>query len=182
MTTITDEDRLFETRHDLAPETRASVVAGLGQALADTTDLQTQVKHAHWNVKGPQFQPLHELFDDQAAILADQADIIAERATALGGYAAGTARMAAEASRLPEFPADAVAGEDCLEALAERFALHAEHLREAIEIAEADGDLDTADLYTELSREIDKQLWFLEAHLQRPEREDVAEIAIEAED
>lgn len=168
MPASTDDDRLFETRHDLDPGTRTSVIVGLNQTLADTTDLQTQIKHAHWNVKGAEFRPLHDLFDEQAALLAAQADMIAERATALGGYAAGTARMAVAASRLHEFPDNAVDGETCLDALAERFALHAEHLRQNIETAETAGDRDTADLYTELSREIDKQLWFLEAHLQGP--------------
>lgn len=179
MTASSSESRLFETRHDLDAATRADVVADLNQTLADTTDLQTQVKHAHWNVKGHQFQPLHELFDAQAALLADHADSIAERATALGGLAPGTARQAADASRLPEFPTDAVDGTDCLEALADRFALHAEHLRETIERAEAAGDLDTADLYTELSRAVDKQLWFLEAHLQGPTAR--TEVSVEAE-
>lgn len=172
--------RRFETRHDLDEATRTDVIEGLNQVLADTTDLQTQVKHAHWNVKGVHFMPLHELFDEQAALLADHADVIAERATALGGYAPGTARMAAEASRLPEFPEDAVAGVDCLEALADRFASHGANLRMAIEEAESAGDLDTADLYTELSRDIDKQLWFLEAHLQGPEVR--TEMPVEAED
>jgi starvation-inducible DNA-binding protein len=180
MTQSAHEPRLFETRHDLDTDTRQSVVAELNQTLAETTDLQTQVKHAHWNVKGPQFRPLHELFDEQATILAEHADIIAERATALGGHARGTARLAAEASRLPEFPADTVDGMACVEVLADRFALHGEHLREAIETAEAAGDLDTADLYTELSRAIDKQLWFLEAHRQGPEA--ISEVAVGAED
>jgi starvation-inducible DNA-binding protein len=169
MSSPTADPPIFDTRHDLDPDTRAGVIEHLNRSLADTTDLQTQVKHAHWNVKGPQFQPLHQLFDEQAAILAAHADMLAERTTALGGYAPGTARQAVESSRLPEFPVDAVDGMDCLEALAERFAAHAEHLRAGIEATEAAGDVDSADLYTELSREIDKQLWFLEAHLQGPD-------------
>lgn len=174
--------RLFASRHDLDPETRASTVAHLNQTLADVTDLLTQVKHAHWNVKGRQFRPLHELFDEQAALLGDHGDVIAERATSLGGYVAGTARMATATSQLPEFPVEAVDGEACLEALAQRFAIHAEHLRANIEVAEAAGDLDTADLYTELSREVDKQLWFLEAHLQGPSVPETPDVPVEAED
>jgi starvation-inducible DNA-binding protein len=160
------EGRLFETRNDIDRETRIAVVEALNQTLADTTDLMTQVKHAHWNVKGPQFQPLHELFDDQAAMLADHADVVAERATALGGHAMGTARMAADDSRLPEYPAEAIDGMDCVEALADRFALHGEQLRAGIEMAGDAGDEDTVDLYVDLSRDVDKQLWFLESHLQ----------------
>ncbi len=181
-TTPRFEGRLFETRHDLDAETRASVVENLNRSLADTTDLMTQVKHAHWNVKGPQFQPLHELFDEQAAMLAEHADVIAERATALGGTAMGTARMAARESRLDDFPSEAIEGEDCLSALADRFAAHAAHLRTGIEITESYGDLDTADLYTELSRAVDKQLWFLESHLQGAASVEARDVTVTAED
>jgi len=160
------EGRLFETRNDIDRDARIRIVESLNQTLADTTDLMTQVKHAHWNVKGPQFQPLHELFDDQAAMFADHADVVAERATALGGHAMGTARMAADDSRLSEYPEDALDGLECVEALADRFATHGEHLRAGIEMAQDAGDEDTADLYIDLSRDVDKQLWFLEAHLQ----------------
>lgn len=173
----THSGRLFETRHDLDAEVRSNVIEVLNQSLADTADLQLQAKHAHWNVKGPQFQSLHRLFDDQAELLAEHADRLAERATALGGHAMGTARMAAGRSRLAEFPDDTVNGVACLEALADRFSTQAEHLRTAIEITESYGDLDGADLYTELSREIDKQLWFLEAHLQGPESIDATGVS-----
>lgn len=182
MASTTPERQLFESRHDLDAATRMSMVEHLNQLLADTTDLQTQVKHAHWNVKGMQFQFLHELFDEQAAILATHADMLAERSTALGGYAPGTIRMAAESSRLDEFPVDAVDAEDCLTVLADRFASHAAHLRTGIDEAEAAGDIDTADLYTELSRAIDKQLWFLEAHLQGPGVPERVGVQVEAED
>jgi starvation-inducible DNA-binding protein len=150
-------------------ETREAVVHSLNQALADTTDLQTQTKHAHWNVKGMQFQQLHELFDEQAELLADHADTIAERLTALGGTAHGTARQAAANSQLEEFPADATVGPACVAALADRYAAHAANVREWIDATAAVGDADTSDMFTELSREIDKQLWFLEAHLQGDE-------------
>lgn len=159
------EGRLFETRNDLDRDVRVRVIEALNQTLADTTDLMAQTKHAHWNVKGPQFQPLHELFDDQAAILQAHADVVAERVTALGGHAMGTVRMAAGSSRLDEYPEDVVDGMDVVAALADRFGDHAERLRSAIDVAMDAGDEDTADLYIELSREIDKQLWFLEAHL-----------------
>jgi len=162
------DGKLFTTRNDLDEETRVTVVRTLNQSLADTTDLATQVKHAHWNVKGEEFQQLHLLFDDQAELLAEHADSIAERATALGGHAMGTARMAAEHSRIDEM-SDAVTCEEYLEALADRFAAHAENLREDVETTLDAGDVGTSDMYTEILRETDKQLWFLESHLQGPE-------------
>ncbi|MFW5937983.1 MAG: DNA starvation/stationary phase protection protein Dps [Halanaeroarchaeum sp.] len=172
----------FTTRNDIDPDVRTEVVGALNQALADTTDLQTQVKHAHWNVRGMQFQQLHQQFDEQAALLAAQADTIAERLTALGGLAHGTARQAAAASRLEEYPENATDGAECVVALADRFAAHGANLREWIDATAALGDADTSDLYTELSREIDKQLWFLEAHLQGSETVAEAELVTPDED
>src|SRR5687767_14692724 len=92
--------RTFPTRIDLAADKRDKLVEILNQQLADTFDLYSQSKQAHWNVKGPQFHQLHELFDDLAEELQGYTDLIAERATALGGTALGTVRMSAEASRL----------------------------------------------------------------------------------
>ncbi|MFM7905564.1 MAG: DNA starvation/stationary phase protection protein Dps, partial [Microcystis sp.] len=131
--------------------------------------LKTQVKQAHWNVKGLNFYQLHSLFDEMATELDDYGDMVAERITALGGTALGTARIAAANSILPEYPADIVDGSEHLVALAERYALYASHLRSAIDTTGNQGDADTADLYTEISRDIDKRLWFLEAHLIKSE-------------
>jgi starvation-inducible DNA-binding protein len=154
------------TRNDLAAATRSSMVDLLNQQLADTSDLFSQVKQAHWNVKGKQFIALHELFDDLAGGLTGYIDDIAERAVQLGGNATGTVRMAAGASRLPDFSAEAIDGIDAVVALADRFALVAASTRAAIDTATEAGDADTADLMTEVSRGLDKSLWFLEAHLQ----------------
>lgn len=156
----------FDTRNDLAPDVRRDMVALLNQQLADTFDLMSQTKQAHWNVKGPQFISLHEMFDEFAEGLEGHIDDIAERATALGGYATGTVRMAAGASRLPEYPTDAIADMDHVRALIERYAALAASTRRAIEIADEAGDKDTADLFTQVSRDLDKWLWFLEAHVQ----------------
>jgi starvation-inducible DNA-binding protein len=142
------------------------LVALLNQHLADTFDLYGQAKQAHWNVKGPQFHQLHELFDELAEELRAYVDLIAERATALGGLALGTVRMSAGASRLAEYPLDAGGSMGHVEALAERFAALAATTRSAIEATGRLGDADTADLLTEVSRGLDKSLWFLEAHLQ----------------
>jgi len=159
-------NHLFRTRITLPLETRQAMIALLNQQLADTFDLFSQVKQAHWNVKGPQFMPLHELYDTFAEGLEEYVDMIAERVTALGGYALGTARMAVAASRLPEYPVDTLEGMATVEALAERFGHLADSTRAAIDTAAQAGDQDTADLFTEVSRDLDKRLWFLEAHLQ----------------
>jgi starvation-inducible DNA-binding protein len=156
--------RSFHTRNDLPKATRAQSIAALNGALADATDLFTQVKHAHWNVKGPDFIALHELFDALAARLLDHVDMIAERVTALGGTAFGTARMAATASRLDEYPTDATDGREHVVALSDRFAQFGATVRSAIDDTAAD-DASTSDLFTEVSRAVDKDLWFLEAHL-----------------
>jgi starvation-inducible DNA-binding protein len=158
--------RLYPTHIDLPADARAKIVAILNQSLAATSDLKSQTKQAHWNVKGSDFYQLHELFDEIAGELEEYIDMIAERVTALGGYACGTVRMAASNSILPEYPTEILAGMEHVTALAERFGPYAKHLREAIDKTDDLGDADTADLYTEISRTIDKRLWFLDAHLQ----------------
>ena len=153
------------TRIDIKGKLRDSMVGLLNGQLADTLDLYTQVKQAHWNVKGPQFIALHELFDKLAEDLEGPVDDTAERITALGGVARGTARIAAQDSRLPEFPIERVAGLNAVALLADRYAALAASTRAAIDAASAEGDADTADLFTGVSRGLDKALWFLEAHL-----------------
>ncbi len=156
----------YPTRIDIPPEIRSQVIELLNQTLATTLDLKTQVKQAHWNVKGINFYQLHQLFDEIATQLEEYIDLIAERVTALGGVAMGTVRIAASQSVLPEYPFDVVDGKDHVIALADRMAPYAKVVRAAINQATELEDADTADLYTEISRTIDKYLWFLEAHLQ----------------
>lgn len=158
--------KTFPTRNDLPADARAKLIDLLNQQLADTLDLHSQTKYAHWNVKGPTFIALHKLFDELAERLDGHADDIAERATALGGVATGTVRQGATRSRVPEFPADAFAAQAVVEAVAVRYANVAKSTREAIDAATKHSDADTADLFTGISRELDKDLWFLEAHLQ----------------
>lgn len=153
------------TRIDVAPKLRASMIALLNQQLADALDLYTQVKQAHWNVKGSHFIALHELFDKLAEDLEEPVDDLAERITSLGGVANGTARMASKASRLKEFPDGRIDGRKAVTALADRYAALAASTRAAIDSAGKQGDADTSDLFTGISRELDKALWFLEAHL-----------------
>lgn len=161
------DTKMFETRIDIPEQNRRRLVDLLNARLADVTDLYTQTKQAHWNVKGSDFIQLHELYDEFFDELTPMADTIAERATTLGGEALGTVRMAAAASTLPEFPSDAYGSMDSVEALADRYAVVAKALRSAADEAERLEDMDTNDLFIEASRTVDKQLWFLEAHLQK---------------
>jgi starvation-inducible DNA-binding protein len=156
----------FKTHIDIAPDVRQRMIETLNRQLAETTDLYTQTKQAHWNVKGPEFFQLHELFDKLAADIFEFSDTIAERVTALGGYALGTARMAAANSDLPEYPREAVDGRQHLEALIDRYARYAASNRKALDEAQREDDAATADIFTDVARAADKALWFLEAHLQ----------------
>ena len=157
---------MFKTKNDIPEATRVKVVELLNARLADCIDLQTQTKQAHWNVKGPNFIALHELFDQINEDVEDYVDDIAERAVQLGGLAEGTARMAAKRSSLAEYPAMAVDGRSHVEALSSALAAFGAAARKGIDQANELGDLDTADLFTEISRGVDKWLWFVEAHLQ----------------
>ena len=165
-TAINAKPRTFSTRVDLPEQTRARVIDMLNQFLADTLDMASQAKQAHWNVKGPEFYHLHLLFDEIAGEMFEAVDEIAERVTALGGYARGTVRMSAEHSRLGEYPTDAVDSMAHVKALSEKLGTFANEVRRGIDQSAELGDQGTADLLTALVREADKRLWFLEAHLQ----------------
>jgi starvation-inducible DNA-binding protein len=156
----------FATHIDIPDNDREKLVTLLNARLADTFDLYSQVKQAHWNVKGSDFIQLHLLYDEVAAAIFPYVDEIAERATSLGGLAMGTARMAAAASTLEEYPVEATDGMATVTAVTERLAGYAASVRTAIGEADELGDPSTADLFTEISRVVDKQLWFVEAHLQ----------------
>jgi starvation-inducible DNA-binding protein len=157
---------MFKTKNDLSEAIRTKVVKLLNGRLADAIDLQTQTKQAHWNVKGPNFIALHELFDKINEDVEDYVDEIAERAVQLGGVAEGTARMVANRSSLSEYPATTVDGRSHVEALSSALAAFGKAARKAIDEANELGDLDSADVFTEVSRGIDKWLWFVEAHVQ----------------
>jgi starvation-inducible DNA-binding protein len=157
---------MFKTKNDLSESIRVKSIELLNARLADCKDLQTQAKQAHWNVKGPSFIALHELFDKINDELNDYVDDIAERAVQLGGVAEGTARMVAKRTTLAEYPVTAADGRSHAEALSSALAAFGKAARKAIDDANGFGDLDTADLFTGVSRGIDKWLWFVEAHLQ----------------
>jgi starvation-inducible DNA-binding protein len=154
------------TRNDLPDNTRKAMAELLNARLVDTLDLKLAIKQAHWNVKGPDFIALHELFDAIAGRVDTQADDIAERVTALGGVAHGTAQNIAQKSTLQPYPSNLTGGKAHLEALADRISALGKSVRKAIDQASEAGDQSTADLFTGQSRALDKDLWFIEAHLQ----------------
>ena len=164
MPTATHHEKTFKSSVDV-PE-KALQIEILNARLADATDLKTQTKHAHWNVKGPTFYQLHELFDEIAPHFDDYADLIAERIAQIGGVANGTLREAAATSSIPEYDLSAVNGTEHVKALVKNIGKFASLVREAIDQTDELGDKDTADIFTEISRQVDKDLWFLEAHLQ----------------
>jgi starvation-inducible DNA-binding protein len=157
----------FQTRHPLPEEKRREVVDVLNRVLGSLHDLSSQVTHCHWNVKGQEFYQLHEMFERMADEVAEFLDPVAERATALGGFAKGTARMAAQGSELPEFPAEVVDGLEMVGALIERYAMQSEKLEQYIEQTEQADDKTSSDLLIDVQATVDKHLWFLEAHNQR---------------
>ena len=159
---------LYETENDLPKNARAELITIINQRLGDAIDLQTQLKQAQWNVKGPHFMGLHELFDKIAEEVESYVDMIAERAVQLGGIAEGTARVTAARSRLAEYPLDIADGSAHVEAVARALSTFGREVRISIDETDALNDADTADIFTEISRGIDKWLWFVEAHTQAP--------------
>ncbi|MBL8857712.1 MAG: DNA starvation/stationary phase protection protein Dps [Planctomycetes bacterium] len=157
---------MHPTKIDLSEKSRAKVIELLNANLASAIDLHCQAKQAHWNVKGPQFIALHELFDTVATVVEGGIDVIAERAVILGGTAQGTVQTVGKRSALKPYPTDIAKGSDHVEALASALAVYGKSVRAAIDTATEAGDADTADLFTGISREIDKHLWFVEAHSQ----------------
>ena len=150
------------------PETaRHEIAATLNDRLVDGLDLWTQVKVAHWNVKGPHFAALHPLFETFADDLALRNDEIAERAVTLGALARGTARHVSKSSRIAEYPQETTRDLEHVALLAERFETYLEGLRESRRIADERRDVDTVDLLTETISQFEKHSWFLRASLER---------------
>jgi len=159
---------MHPTRNDMSEDLRIGIIKLLNERLADAIDLQLQSKQAHWNVRGPHFLSLHELFDQVFAKVQPIVDEIAERAAQLGGAVEGSVQTVASRSKLPAFPASVSDGRDCVDALSKALAAFGKQVRAAIETAESAGDAGTADLFTQASREIDMQLWMVESHLECP--------------
>jgi starvation-inducible DNA-binding protein len=162
----TENPAMYETENDIPKKARVELTALINQRLADVIDLQLQLKQAHWNVKGPNFIGLHELFDKIAEEVEDYTDTVAERIVQLGGIAEGTVRTAANRSRIEEYPLTIADGAAHVEAVAKALSTFGHEVRMTIDEANALDDADTADIFTEVSRGIDKWLWFVEAHSQ----------------
>ena len=156
---------MYQSPSHLPPEARAELATTLNARLADGLDLHSQIKVAHWNIKGPQFAALHPLFETFAVALANHNDTIAERAVTLGGKAYGTARHVAKSSNLPDYPQDTTRDLEHVKLLAERFDKYLVGVRESRSLAEKLGDTDTVDLLTQVVTEFEKNTWFLRASL-----------------
>src|SRR5467141_3919682 len=167
----TPQPKMYETENDISRDRRVEISALLNQRLADAVDLQTQMKQAHWNVKGPHFIGLHELFDQIDEAVESYVDLIAERIVQLGGIAEGTVRVAAGRSRLEEYPLVIADGHAHVEAVSHALSTFGREARATINQANELDDADTADIFTEISRGIDKWLWFVEAHTPTPQTE-----------
>ena len=157
---------LHKTRISIPEKKRVELIGMLNKTLACTADLYAQLKQAHWNVKGPEFIALHKLLDEIAERVEDQVDIIAERITSLGGTALGTTQEISKNTCLRVYPVDIFSAKDHLNHLTHNFAILGELSRNNIKEAEELSDVATGDLYIALTRTLDKDLWFLEAHLQ----------------
>jgi starvation-inducible DNA-binding protein len=157
---------MYQSPSHLPPEARVKLAETLNARLADGLDLHSQIKVAHWNIKGPQFAALHPLFETFAVGLAVHNDTIAERAVTLGGKAYGTARHVASTSALPDYPQDTTRDLEHVRLLAERFEKYLAGVRESRTLAEKLGDTDTVDLFTQVVTEFEKHAWFLRASLE----------------
>jgi starvation-inducible DNA-binding protein len=157
---------MYRTPSHLPEDARKKIAESLNARLADGLDLWTQIKVAHWNIKGPQFAALHPLFETFATALANFNDAIAERAVTLGALALGTARHVAKTSKLPDYPQETTRDHDHVGLLAERIEKYLVGLRETRAVGEKHADVDTVDLLTGVISEFEKNAWFLRASLE----------------
>ncbi|MCK6557025.1 DNA starvation/stationary phase protection protein Dps [Candidatus Binatia bacterium] len=156
---------MYKTPSPLPESARTALVGELNQRLADGLDLHSQIKVAHWNVRGPQFAALHPLFETFAVSLAAHTDAMAERAVTLGGLARGTARSVAARSSLPDYDETTTRDLEHVRLLAERIEGFLAGVRGTRTHAEKAGDTDTVDLLTAIVTEFEKHAWFLRATL-----------------
>jgi len=159
--------KLFATVSALPETARREIGDVLNARLIDGLDLHSHLKLAHWNVKGPCFATLHELFESIAADLAAKNDTIAERAVALGTLAVGTARQTAALSTLPEYPVETTRDLDHVRALRDRIAHYVKNVQQAKTLADKHGDDQTVDLLTEIRADFEKHGWMLNATLEQ---------------
>jgi len=160
------KEYMFQTKNTLSEKVRKQMDVILQDRLADSIDLVIQAKQAHWNVKGPDFIALHELFDKIAEESESYSDLIAERIAQFGGVAEGTIQVAAARTSLPEYSLIVTTGREHVEALSHTLATYGELVRTTIKQAAELDDPATADIFTQILRSVDKNLWFIEAHNQ----------------
>lgn len=157
---------MYKSPSRLSESARQKVSETLNARLVDGLDLHSQIKVAHWNIKGPQFAALHPLFETFAVSLAQHNDDIAERAVTLGARVYGTARQVAQKSRLPEYPQETARDVEHVKHLADRIEAYLDGLRESRAVADEQKDTDTVDLFTGIITEFEKHGWFLRASLE----------------
>ncbi len=163
---IDEATDMYMTENDVSLDRRTNLNRLMNQRLASAIDLQMQMKQAHWNVKGPSFIALHELFDQAYEEVEGYVDLIAERIVQFGGIARGTVRCSAASTELTEYPAAIADGSAHVEAVARALSTFGSEARNMIVEANDLEDAGTVDIFTEISRGIDKMLWFVEAHSQ----------------
>lgn len=156
---------MYKSPTPLSEKIRQRIADSLNDRLVDGLDLHSQIKVAHWNIKGPHFAALHPLFETFAVSLGNHNDAIAERAVTLGALAHGTARHVAKHSALPEYPQSTVRDLEHVKLLAERIEKYLDGLRKTRDLGEAEDDVDTVDLLTGIITEFEKHVWFLRASL-----------------
>jgi starvation-inducible DNA-binding protein len=159
---------IYDTKNDLSAHIRSECISLLQDRLADAIDVMLQSKQAHWNVKGINFIALHKLFDRVHDDLEDGVDLIAERIVQLGGVAEGTSDAVFERSSMPGYPLQLSTAVEHVEALSTSLAAYAQVVRQAIDQCIKSNDANSADIFTEISRSVDKNLWMVEAHSQAP--------------
>ena len=169
---------MLDTKNTLPPSHREKIIDLLQDRLSDSIDLLLQTKQAHWNVKGPQFIALHELFDDIHKDVRDFVDQVAERIMQLGGSAEGTLQATVHRSHLPTYSLDIMQDLDHAEALSNSLAFYGKCIREDVSVLEKLEDPGTVDLFVKILRKTDKDLWFVESHLFEQRRvESISQIA-----
>lgn len=155
---------MYLTKNTLDAAKRGKSILLLGVGLVHALDLERHAKQAHWNVRGPHFISLHELFDQVATQAVEMGDVVAERLVALGGVADGRVETIANRSTLKSYPLGAADGSEHVEALATTIAAFSTVARDAIDQATDWGDAVTADIFTSVLNNLDKALWMVEVH------------------
>jgi starvation-inducible DNA-binding protein len=157
-----------KSRNDLADNAKKTSIGVLQGVLSNSSDLYNMTRHAHWNVKGPQFHSLHTMFEEFYTTLATDIDEVAERLVQLGGTAMGTTQSVHGSTKLAPYPTEIRQGMDHLDALLERYVTVSKTVREGIDTTDEAGDADTADILTAVSENIDKAIWMMEATAEKP--------------